>query len=194
MKLILPFILAFITYFAQAQTNFHHHELLGGIGFSSKHAGYRYHFSERWAIRSTWHTTSFGNAYGWGGEWFDMHTAKIGAQWTTSAAPFHALFSLDMAAPFLSRNAVNNHYYYAPPTVHTHSSKDNGVGIGLCVGAGAEWLIKNRVALQLYTQFTYYNVNSQGIYSADGIDTPYTKQYTKTHNDILAVSVSYCFF
>jgi hypothetical protein len=66
--------------------------------------------------------------------------------------------------------------------------------VGIGVGIGAEWLIKNRVALQLFTQPVFSAMSRQGVITSNGVETSsYKNQYTWVYGDILAFSVSYRF-
>jgi hypothetical protein len=197
MKQILSLFFVFAAYFAQAQTSFHKHEVVAGIGFpySAAHVGYRYHFTERWAARATYYNSAYSLKGGASTHIYTEAIPKVGVQWRTSDRPFHALLMVDAAVPFVSQYYKEENISPSPPQfseIIIDNSQSAGVGIG--VGIGAEWLIKNRVALLLFTQPVFSTMSRQGVITFNGVEkSSYKNQYTWVYGDILAFSVSYRF-
>jgi hypothetical protein len=202
MKPILSLFFVLVACFAQAQTAFHRHEIIGGytpISYQyGLHLGYRYHFTERLAARasvslSRYTPNTAGNT--------TVTMPKIGGQWATSAAPLHLLLMADLALPFTESYSDGDGGYQQNMVLFYAVSRAKGVGIGMSIGIGAEWLIEKRVALQLYTQPTFCYIWAKGISETYEIsatatkyyEAAYTEQYFKIYGDILAFSVSYRF-
>lgn len=195
MKALLSLFFVLAAYFAQAQTAFHRHEIVGGKGVltSDAQVGYRYHFTERWAARATLYASAGGFYTKSGHVSYSTIIPKIGVQWKTSSQPFHALLMADLAVPFMSKEISTGSYSYNPLISHSYQSNIKGSGVGLSIGVGAEWLIKKRVALILFTQPTFCSIWEQGTHTNDGVESFYTQQYITTYGDILGFSVSYRF-
>jgi hypothetical protein len=190
MKTALLFVFTCLAYFAQAQTHTHRHEFLVGKGLliADAHLGYRYHFSDRLAVRVSYYT--WGSGYsGKGSSYLGVNMPKIGAQWATSGNPFHALLLADIALPFTKSESVN----YQPYNTPSFKSNSKGTGVGIALGVGAEWIIKHRVALQLFTQPTFCNVWAQGTQTYNGVEQSFQNQYPSMYGDILSFSVGYRF-
>jgi hypothetical protein len=202
MKQILSLLFVFATYFAQAQTSFHRHEIVAGytpIAYQNGvQVGYRYHFTERLAARATLSRSVYAP---YSSTKVSLTVPKIGGQWATSAAPLHLLLMADLAVPFTESYSDGDGGYEQNMVYIDVVSRAKGVGIGISTGIGVGWLIKNRIALQLSSQPTFCYIWEQGktetyersATSTNRFETNFKSQYFKMYGDILAFSVSYRF-
>ena len=204
----------FTTLTAQDTTNatpkFYHHEilftpvgthfgtfLLSGINYA---AGYRYHYSLRSAFRITqsisltqW-ATSFRQT---ASDYNSFVSTQLGYQYALSKKPFHGLIFTDLLLISLQHSDKNAGYSTTKNGGYIFLDKDRKtLGFGAGGGIGAEYLIKNRIALLLTGELSGYYGNTTGVRLVDEvgnfIDTSYQANSFNTIGNI-KLSVSYRF-
>ena len=193
-----------------ATPKFYHHEilftpvgthfgtfLLSGINYA---VGYRYHYSLRSALRFTqtvsltqW-ATSFRQT---ASDYNSFISTQLGYQYALSKKPLHGLIFTDLLLISLQHSDKSAGY---------STTKNGGyiildgerktLGFGAGGGIGAEYLIKDRIALLLTGEISGYYGSTTGIRLVDEVGNSIDKPYqTNSFNSIgnIKMSVSYRF-